>query len=158
MESPLTVILRAGSAFGAGPFATDPSATLNLLPWHGQLIVPLATSPTWQPACVHSAEKHLNVPFVGCVTTTFSFLKILPPPTGMSAVLASGFSAGAPPPPPALSPPALPPVLPVVSPPPVLPAVSPPPVLPPVSALPVSPYAWQPPKTTTTPAAPAPAR
>src|SRR5258706_10764396 len=89
MASPLLSILTSGSLSVAGPRATVPSAILNLLPWHGQLIVPPSTSPTWQPACVHSAEKHMNVSAVGRVTTMFRSLKILPPPTGMSVFFAS---------------------------------------------------------------------
>src|SRR6188768_3527622 len=105
MESPLTLMATALSALLAGPFATEPSATLNLLPWHGQLMVPPDTSPTTQPACVHTAVKHLNWPAVGWVTTIFWSSKILPPPTGMSEVFAK------PPPPPAGAPPS--PVAPV---------------------------------------------
>ena len=40
IESPLTLMATALSALLAGPFATEPSATLNALPWHGQLMVP----------------------------------------------------------------------------------------------------------------------
>src|SRR5687767_3422957 len=88
MASPVTLMATAASALPAGPAATEPSATLNLLPWHGQLIVPPETSPTTQPAWVHTAEKHLNWPAVGWVTTIFWSSKILPPPTGMSEVFA----------------------------------------------------------------------
>jgi hypothetical protein len=32
-----------------GPLTTEPSVILNLLPWHGQLMVPPETVPTMQP-------------------------------------------------------------------------------------------------------------
>ena len=44
-----TVARYRGRAVRAGPRTTDPSAMSNLLPWHGQLIVPSATSRTEQP-------------------------------------------------------------------------------------------------------------
>ena len=68
----LTAIVSAASAEGAGPPATDPSAMWNLLPWHGQLMVPPETLLTVQPACVQTAVNALNVPALGWVTTTFS--------------------------------------------------------------------------------------
>ena len=43
----------------AGPFATEPSAILNLLPWHGQAISPSATVLTVQPWWVQTALKAL---------------------------------------------------------------------------------------------------
>jgi hypothetical protein len=46
--SPLTLIVFAGSGFGAGGFTTEPSVIEYLLPWQGQLIV-LVTVPTTQP-------------------------------------------------------------------------------------------------------------
>src|SRR3954469_24132224 len=95
MESPLTLMAIAARGFLAGPFATEPSATLNLLPWHGQLIVPPDTSPTTQPAWVQTAVKHLKLPAVGWVTTIFWASKILPPPTGISLVLAKPAAGGA---------------------------------------------------------------
>src|SRR5689334_21340577 len=61
----------------------------NLLPWQGQSMVPFLICESAHPACVQIAEKPLKVPFDGCVTTTFSSAKILPPPTGISAVSAS---------------------------------------------------------------------
>ncbi|CAM5346852.1 hypothetical protein SALBM311S_01764 [Streptomyces alboniger] len=62
---------------------------LNLLPWQVQLMVPSETLATGHCACVQMFEKPLNSPCLGWVTTISSSLKILPPPTGMSAVLAS---------------------------------------------------------------------
>src|SRR6476660_7096502 len=53
-------------------------------------MVPSDTSATVQPACVHTALNALNSPAVGWVTTTFWSGKTRPPPTGMSAVRASG--------------------------------------------------------------------
>src|SRR4051812_26307633 len=88
MESPSTAIFLAGSGFLAGPSATEPSAILNLLPWHGQLTVPSAILSTEHPWCVHTVEKATKLPFVGWVTTTPFLVKILPPPTGISEVLA----------------------------------------------------------------------
>ena len=64
IESPWTVTAAGSSGFVAGPFATDPSR-LNLLPWHGQSMVPSATLFTVQPAWVQIAEKPLNSPAVG---------------------------------------------------------------------------------------------
>lgn len=98
IESPVTVICLAGSGFWAGPLATAPSAMRNSLPWQAQLIVPFETVATMQPWWVQTAEKALKPPFSGWVTTTFSSLKILPPPTGMSPVLVSASPAGASPP------------------------------------------------------------
>src|SRR4051794_20444430 len=89
MDLPLTVMSLAGSGLAAGPWATEPSAMWNLLPWQGQSIVPSATRFTVQPWCVQIAEKALNSSFFGWVTTIFWFLKTLPPPTGMSPVDAS---------------------------------------------------------------------
>src|SRR5258708_37332256 len=81
--------------FCSGLFATEPSR-LYLLPWQGQSIVPSATLFTVHPACVHFAEKPLNTPAVGWVSTVLS--TITPEPTGTSAVLAMTFAAGAAPP------------------------------------------------------------
>ena len=39
----LTEICLLGSGLVAGPSTTLPSLALNLLPWHGQSIVPFAT-------------------------------------------------------------------------------------------------------------------
>jgi hypothetical protein len=73
----------------AGPCATEPSR-LNLLPWHGQLMVPSATVETVHPKCVQVAENPLNTPAEVCVTTTSSTIR--PDPTGTSDVLAMGFA------------------------------------------------------------------
>src|SRR3977135_3543814 len=70
---------------------------LNLLPWHGQPIVPPDTLPTVHPACVHTALNPWNSPDLGWVSTIFLSVRILPPPTGTSEVLASAAGAGAPP-------------------------------------------------------------
>src|SRR5690606_15688479 len=66
---------------------------LNLLPWHGQLIVPPETSSTSQPRWVQAISNALNSPAAGWVTTTFCSLKTLPPPSGMSAVVANPVDA-----------------------------------------------------------------
>src|SRR5215469_6051361 len=84
-----------GSGLGAGPLTTEPSLTLNLLPWHGQSMVPLAIVATMQPWCVQTALNPLNVPATGCVSTTFGPSMILPPPTGTSAVVASWLAGAA---------------------------------------------------------------
>src|SRR3954451_15008023 len=55
----------------------------NLLPWQSQLMVPSETLATRQPWWVQTAEKALNSPSVGWVTTTFSSVKIDPPPTSI---------------------------------------------------------------------------
>src|SRR6516225_2700908 len=78
-----------GSGDAAGPLTTEPLVMLNLLPWHGQLIVPPDTVPTMHPAWVHTALKPWNSPDFGWVITICLAARILPPPTGMSAVLAS---------------------------------------------------------------------
>ncbi|CAM5486137.1 HTH-type transcriptional regulator HdfR [Streptomyces alboniger] len=75
----------------------EPSAMSNLLPWQGQLMVPPSTLVTGHCLWVQRLEKALNSPLVGWVTTTPSSLKILPPPTGMSDVLASTVPAAPPP-------------------------------------------------------------
>src|SRR5260370_15027982 len=90
-------------------------------------MVPPVTLPTMQPWCVHTAVNASNVPAVGWVITIFLSARILPPPTGISEVLAStGGAAGAAP--------ELPPELPPVPPPELPPELPPdlPPVLPPV--------------------------
>src|SRR6202042_1784128 len=84
-----TLMVLAGSGFGAGPRTTWASVTLYSLPWQGQSIVPSATLSTVQPMWVQIALKPLNSPFVGWVTTTFSAVKIFPPPTGISLVVPS---------------------------------------------------------------------
>ena len=58
IESPCTRIATGSNGLLAGPLATAPSR-LNLLPWHGQLIVPSATSLIKHPVWVHTAEKPL---------------------------------------------------------------------------------------------------
>ena len=55
MLPPLTLMLSAGSAMGAGPATTAPVAMLYWLPWHGQSMVPLLTWLTMQPMCVQTA-------------------------------------------------------------------------------------------------------
>jgi hypothetical protein len=60
-------------------------------------MVPPETSATTQPWWVQTAEKPLNVPAVGCVTTTFWSAKTFPPPTGMSEVFPSGVPPPEPP-------------------------------------------------------------
>ncbi|GAA2981388.1 hypothetical protein Sfulv_10870 [Streptomyces fulvorobeus] len=95
MLPPATVIRSAGRGRVAGPASTAPSVMANLLPWHAQSIVASPTSETVHPACVQIAEKALNSPASGWVTTTFRSLKTFPPPTGMSEVFASSPACGA---------------------------------------------------------------
>ena len=64
MESPFTLMATALSALLAGPFATEPSATLNLLPWHGQLMVPPRHVSTMQPGVRADRGEALNWPGV----------------------------------------------------------------------------------------------
>src|SRR5215469_272590 len=92
MRSPETLIAWAASGLGAGPPTTDPSLMLNWLPWHGQSIVPLLIWLTMHPMCVQTALNALKSPETGCVTTTFSAVKILPLPTGISLVGARAFA------------------------------------------------------------------
>src|SRR5665647_334698 len=63
-----------------------------VLPWQGQVMVPLATPATVQPMWVQTALKALNSPALGWVTTIFAVSKTLPPPTGMSATLNTSFA------------------------------------------------------------------
>ena len=88
-------MLTGGSGDEAGPLTTAPLVILNLLPWHGQLIVPPDTLPTVHPAWVHTALNAWNAPDCGWVITIFLSVRILPPPTGMSEVLASAAGAAA---------------------------------------------------------------
>src|SRR4051812_50083712 len=101
MFLPWTLMLTGASGAAAGPLTTEPFVMLNLLPWHGQLIVPPDTLFTVQPRCVHTAVNAANVPDLGWVTTIFWSVRIWPPPTGTLAVVVS---AGAPPPPPPFPP------------------------------------------------------
>jgi hypothetical protein len=75
-----------------------PSVMEKLLLWQGQLMTPFAMLFTAHPWWVQVAEKALNSPAVGCVTTTFRSPKTFPPPSGMSAVLASAAPAAPSPP------------------------------------------------------------
>ena len=97
IEVPSTLMATAASGVVAGPWTTEPSLMLNLLPWHGQSMVPSLIWLTRQPWCVHTALNALNDPARGCVITMFSPLMILPPPSGTSAVVASAAEADAPP-------------------------------------------------------------
>jgi len=82
-------MLTGASGDGAGPCTTEPLVTLNLLPWHGQLMVPPDTLETVQPWWVHTAVNALNEPARGWVITIFLSARIVPPPTGTSEALAS---------------------------------------------------------------------
>src|SRR5580704_6045803 len=82
-------MLTGANGDTAGPLTTEPLAMLNLLPWHGQLMVPPDTLSTVQPWWVHTAVNALNEPACGSVITIFLSARILPPPTGISLVLAS---------------------------------------------------------------------
>jgi len=86
-------MLTAASGRVAGPFTTDPLTLLYLLPWHGQSMVPPDTASTMQPWWVQMAVNAWKEPAFGCVITIFWPVRTLPPPTGMSAVLAK--TAGA---------------------------------------------------------------
>jgi hypothetical protein len=44
MLVPVILIGAAGSGLAAGPDTTEPSLTLNWLPWQGQSMVPLETA------------------------------------------------------------------------------------------------------------------
>jgi hypothetical protein len=70
----------------AGPWTTDPSVMEYLLPWHGQLIVPLETRSSSHPSWVHTMPNPRNSPGDGWVTTTRRSGNTAPPPTGISLV------------------------------------------------------------------------
>lgn len=55
MLVPEILIAAAGSGLGAGPDTTEPSRTLNWLPWQGQSMVPSETWSTVHCACVQMA-------------------------------------------------------------------------------------------------------
>src|SRR5687768_3778039 len=93
MLSPSTVISFASSGLVAGPFFGEPSSIENLLPWQVQLIVPPSTPATGQPWCEQVALNALKLPALGWVTTTPWAAKTLPPPSGISLVLASSSPA-----------------------------------------------------------------
>ena len=95
IEVPSTLMAMGASGLVAGPLTTEPSLMLNLLPWHGQLMVPPETVLTMQPWCVHTAVNALNDPACGCVITMFGPSMILPPPSGTSEVVARAVAAGA---------------------------------------------------------------
>src|ERR1700757_2418394 len=85
----------AASGLGAGPWTTEPSLMLYLLPWHGQSMVPFETRLTIQPWCVQIAVNALNDPVCGCVITMFTPSMILPPPSGIWEVVARAPAGGA---------------------------------------------------------------
>jgi hypothetical protein len=58
-------------------------------------MVPSATLLQMQPTWVQTALNALNVPFSGCVTTTFAAVNATPPPTGTCFALPRGVPAGA---------------------------------------------------------------
>src|SRR5690606_4943457 len=60
-----------------------------MLPWQGHTMAPFSTLSTGQPWWVQLMPNALNWPSAGCTTTTFCSVKILPPPTGISAVVVS---------------------------------------------------------------------
>src|SRR5580704_12282646 len=88
IEVPWTLMFTGASGEVAGPFTTEPLTMLNLLPWHGQLMVPPDTVVTRHPRWVQTAVNASIVPARGWVITIFLSARILPPPTGMSEVLA----------------------------------------------------------------------
>src|ERR1700683_1612304 len=92
-------MLTAASGRVAGPFTTDPLTALYLLPWHGQSMVPPPTWSTMQPWWVQMAVNAWKAPAVGWVITIFWAVRILPPPTGMSVVLARAAGPDPDPPP-----------------------------------------------------------
>jgi len=87
------LIAIGGSGLVAGPWTTEPSVMLNLLPWQGQLIVPCETLLTKQPSCVQIALNALKDPDCGCVITMRSASMILPPPSGIWEVAARAVAA-----------------------------------------------------------------
>src|SRR5205823_2680528 len=57
IEVPCTLMLTGGSGDEAGPVTTAPLAMLNLLPWHGQLIVPPDTAAHAAPAQASTVRR-----------------------------------------------------------------------------------------------------
>lgn len=84
------MIAMGGSGLVAGPWTTEPSVMLNLLPWQGQLMVPFETLVTKQPSCVQIELNALNEPDCGCVITILWAVRISPPPSGTWEVAARG--------------------------------------------------------------------
>ena len=82
------MIAMGASGLVAGPWTTEPSVMLNLLPWQGQLMVPFETLLTKQPACVQIAVNASKNPDCGCVITICLLSMILPPPSGTWEVAA----------------------------------------------------------------------
>src|SRR5918996_3062419 len=87
-SSSVTATSARGAA--AGPRETEPSAAEYWLPWHGQEMTPPSTRETSQPWWVQMLVNALNSPALGWVRTTCSADTTSPPPTGISAVAASG--------------------------------------------------------------------
>src|SRR5690606_31582849 len=85
------------SPCGAGPPIRDPSASLKVDRWAGQVMTPSSGGPTSTPWCGQAASYARNVPSEGWATTTPP--ATTPPPTGTSDVAART----SPPAPPALS-------------------------------------------------------
>src|SRR5262245_20701377 len=79
----------AGRPRVAGPCFTEPSSIEYWLPWQLQLIVPPSTLASGHCWCWQTELNPLNSPDIGWVTTTPAEAKTLPPPTGISLVLAN---------------------------------------------------------------------
>ncbi|MBL8926807.1 MAG: hypothetical protein JNM77_11280, partial [Pseudonocardia sp.] len=75
IEPPAPPTGLSGSGGLARPAVADPSATANVLPWHGRTITPSATDPA-----VQVAENASCPPAVGRVGTTSSSANTVPPP------------------------------------------------------------------------------
>jgi hypothetical protein len=74
---------------GAGPRVTSPVAASYWLPWCRQVIVPSSILPTSKPWCLQREPNAANSPAVGWVMTMWTSVRTIPPPMGISAVVAS---------------------------------------------------------------------
>src|SRR5690242_9663742 len=88
MFAPCTMTAIAVRPRGAGPEIREPSSALNFDWWAGQVMTSCFGAPSWTPWCGQAALYALNVPDFGCTISTP--LTTTPPPTGTSAVAASG--------------------------------------------------------------------
>lgn len=95
MSPPSTVTVFSVKPLRAGPESTAPVERSKALAWHGQTMCPSRIWVTGQPWWGQMLEKALNSPSVGWVTTVCAPATMIPPPTGTSAVEATGAPSAA---------------------------------------------------------------